>query len=137
MLFGFGFIGSVLLLGVSKVFKKYLIQFCVSKFSSSKLTDRKITIFLLIMSILFLFLTLTAVLVNKNPDAILLKTGEQTKPEPGRVILNQENKPILNEGKQKAAYAVTISVNPVWEKQEKIALRTVRPEINYLKIFFV
>ena len=87
------------------------------------------------MSILFLFLTLTAVLVNKNPDAILLKTGEQTKPEPGRVILNQENKPILNEGKQKAAYAVTISVNPVWEKQEKIALRTVRPEINYLKIF--
>jgi len=102
MLFGFGFIGSVLLLGVSKVFKKYLIQFFASKFSSSKLTDRKITIFLLIMSILFLFLTIIAVLVNKNPDAILLKTGEQTKPEPGRVIMNQENKPILNEGKQKS-----------------------------------
>ncbi|PIU03893.1 hypothetical protein COT44_00745 [Candidatus Shapirobacteria bacterium CG08_land_8_20_14_0_20_39_18] len=89
MLFGFGFLGSMLLLGIFTAIrklkflekqKKILMQFNLSKLSFLKLTGKKVMIFLLILTILFLFLTITAVLVNKNPSAVLLKKDEQNLP---------------------------------------------------------
>jgi len=111
MLFGFGFIFSTFLLGIFTALKKLkffeqqkkvLMQFNLSKLFFLKLTGKKVTIFLSILTFLFLFLTITAVFVNKNPNAVLLKQGEQAKPEQDKVIMNQENKPILNEGKQES-----------------------------------
>ncbi len=99
MLFGFGFLGSTLLLGIFTALrrlkflesqKKMLMQFNISKLSFLKLTGKKVIIFLLILSALFLFLTVTAVLFNKSPDAKLLNQSKQTKPEPGKVILNKD-----------------------------------------------
>jgi len=89
MLFGFSFLGSALLLGIFTALrklkflekqKKVLMQFNISKFSFLKLTGKKVIIFLLILTTLFLLLTITAVLVNKNPDAALLNQGEQNIP---------------------------------------------------------
>ncbi len=111
MLFGFGFIASLLLLlttiTISKLpflsrIKNIIIQFNTTKLSVLRLTYKKITVVFLLLTVLFLLLTIVPVVINKNPNAVLLKKGEQIKPEPGRVILNQENKPILNEGKQKS-----------------------------------
>jgi len=85
MIFSFGFLGSALLLGLSTAVK----QFNISKLSFLKLTGKKVTITLIISTILFLILTITAVLLNKNPNAKLLKQGEQTKPAPGKVIMNE------------------------------------------------
>jgi len=111
MLFGFGLVLSALLLGAFTALRKLkfferqkaaLMQYNVSKLSFLKLTGKKATILLLILNVLFLTLAITAVFLNRNPDAVLLKSGEQAKPEPGKVIMNQENKPILNEGKQES-----------------------------------
>ncbi len=111
MLFGFGFLGSTLLLGIFTALrklrplekqKKILMQFNISKLPFLKLTGRKITIILIVLAILFLSLTIISVFLNRNPSATLLKPGEQAKPAPGKVIMNQENKPVLNNDGQKS-----------------------------------
>ncbi|MFH0948493.1 MAG: WD40 repeat domain-containing protein [Elusimicrobiota bacterium] len=64
MLFGFGFLGSALLLGIFTALRKF-------KFleSQKKIPGKKVTIALVISAIIFLILTMTAVLFsNKNPD---------------------------------------------------------------------
>lgn len=100
MIFDLGFILSAVLLGIFsairklKLFEKLrttLRQYNASKLFFLKLTGKKVTIFLLVLTVLFLALTATAVLFNKNPAAILLKQGEQAKPESGKVIMNEEN----------------------------------------------
>ena len=96
MLFGFGFLGSILLLGLFTALKKFRPVFFL------RLTGKKVTIFLLIAAVLFFFLTVTAVFLNRTPDAVLLKQPDQAKPEPGKIIMNQENKPVLNEGGQES-----------------------------------
>jgi len=89
MIFGFGFLGSMMLLGIFTTLRKLksperqkniLMQFNISKLSFLKLTSKKVTIFLSILTVLFLLLTITAVLVNKNPDTVLLKQGGQNLP---------------------------------------------------------
>lgn len=89
MLFGFSFLGSALLLGIFTALRKLkflekqkevLMQFNISKLSFLKLTGKKVTIFLSMLTILFLFLTIMAVLINKNPSSLLLKKDEQNLP---------------------------------------------------------
>ncbi|MEK7536632.1 MAG: WD40 repeat domain-containing protein, partial [Patescibacteria group bacterium] len=89
MLFGFSFLGSALLLGIFTALRKLkflekqkevLMQFNISKLSFLKLTGKKVTIFLSMLTILFLFLTITAVLINKNSSSLLLKKDEQNLP---------------------------------------------------------
>jgi len=98
ILFGFSFLGSTLLLGIFTALrklkslekqKKVLMQFNNSKLSFLRLTGKKVIRILIVSAILFLILTITAVLLNKKPDAKLLKQGEQAKPEPGKVIMNE------------------------------------------------
>ncbi|MFH1551497.1 MAG: WD40 repeat domain-containing protein [bacterium] len=110
MLFGFGFFGSALLLGIFIAFnklkfferqRKTLRELNIAKLAFFKLTGKKIIIFLLILTILFLFLTITAVFLNSNFDAAILKTDKQTETEPDKIITNQEEKPILNEDRKK------------------------------------
>ena len=89
MMFGFSFVGSAFLLGLFTALRKLKLlekqkmilgQFNNSKLSFLKLTGKKVTIFLSMLTILFLFLTITAVFVNKNPSAVLLKKDEQNLP---------------------------------------------------------
>lgn len=98
MLFGFGFLGSTLLLVIFSALRKLkflekqkriLRQFNISKFSFLKLTGKKVTVFLLMLTALFFFLTITAVFANKYPKAVLLKQGDQARPEPGKEIVNE------------------------------------------------
>lgn len=92
MIPGFVFLGSLLSLGLFTAFRKLkfferqkatLMQYNVSKLSFLKLTGKKVTSLLLVLIVLFLVLTITAVFLNRNPDTT-----------------NEENKPILNESKQ-------------------------------------
>lgn len=101
MLFGFGFLGSITLLGIFTAIrklkflenlKKTLMKFNISKLSFLKLTGKKVTLLLLALSILFLVLTVVAMFLNKNPDAQLLKSGDQTSPEPGKTIVGENDK---------------------------------------------
>lgn len=98
MLFGFGFIGSLLFLlttiAINKLqflsgLKTAFIQLNATKLSSLKLTSKKITIMLSVLTVLFLFLTIASAVLNKNPNAVLLKKGEQAKSQPGKIIMNE------------------------------------------------
>ncbi len=109
MLFSFGFIGSMLLLGLFTALrklkfledqKKILMQFNASELSFLKLRGKKVTLLLIALAILFLTLTIVAILFNKNQDPTLLKQAEQARPNQGKVIMNQEQKPVLNSDKQ-------------------------------------
>lgn len=87
MLFGFGFAGSLLFL---------LTIIAINKASL------KITVFFSILTILFLLLTIISAVLNKNPNAVILKPGEQAKPKPGRIIMDDQKQPVMNEGQQKS-----------------------------------
>ena len=109
MLFGFGFIGSLFSLVIFTALrklkflekqKKALMQFNTTKLSSLKLTGKQVTIFLLTPATLFLLLTIIAAFVNKNPDAVKLKPGDQAQPAPGKIIMDENQKPELNGGQQ-------------------------------------
>ncbi|MCL4382491.1 WD40 repeat domain-containing protein [Patescibacteria group bacterium] len=127
MLFGFGFLGFALLLGLFTAVrklkflesqKKILTQFNISKLSFLKLTGKKVTIALIILTTLFLILTITTVLFNKNPDAKLLKQGEQTKPASGKVIKNENKDGVINRGKTESGCGNTICEPGLGETKE-------------------
>ncbi len=111
ILSGFGFMVFTLLLGIFTALrklkrlekqKKILTQFNMSKLSFLKLTGKKVVIFLWILTALLLFFTITAVLVNKNPDAVLSNPGEQAKPASGKVIMNENKDAVINQGGTKS-----------------------------------
>ena len=98
IIFGLGFAGSAFLLGLFTVLrklklfekqKKFLARINTPKLSFLKLTGRKVTIVLAILMTLFLVGTAAAVLLDRNPDAVLLKQGEQAKPEPEKPIMKE------------------------------------------------
>ena len=112
MLFGFGLMGSLLLLlttiAINKLpilarIKTILTQFNTIRLSFLKLTGKKLIIVFLALTVLFLLLTILAIFFNRNSKAVLLKKGEQARPEPGRIIMNEQNKSTMNEGKQTSA----------------------------------
>jgi len=111
IIFGLGFAGSAFLLGLFTVLrklklfekqKKFLARINTSKLSFLKLTGRKVTIVLAILTTLFLVGTAAAVLLDRNPDAVLLKQGEQAKPEPEKSIMNKNKEGVINQGETKS-----------------------------------
>lgn len=98
---GFGFLGSLISLGLFTAFRKfkffekqkeYLGRFNSSKLAFLKLTGRKISIILIILTFLFSVLMIVAVLYYKKSDPVLLKQDKQARPERGKVIMNEENR---------------------------------------------
>ena len=97
MIFGFGLLGSVLMLGLFTALRK--LKFLENqKKIILKLTGKKVTLVLITLTILFLIFTIIAILFNRNPDAALLEQSEQ----PGKAIMNQEQEPVLNGSNQES-----------------------------------
>ena len=46
--------------------------------------------------------------VIKNPDAVLLRQGERVRPEPGKVIMNENKDAVFNQEKVKSGCGNTI-----------------------------
>ncbi|MDP3988239.1 MAG: WD40 repeat domain-containing protein [Candidatus Levybacteria bacterium] len=98
MLFSFGFFGTIIALGGYFV----VIRFNLLRRKPENLTklNKKIFIAFAFLTVLFLLLTLANLFINKPESKPILKNTENVKPEPGKVILNKDQKPVLNGGKQ-------------------------------------
>ncbi len=107
MLFGFGFLGSGLLLclvfAVNKLkslekLREAVISFNASKLPFLRLTGKKLAAALTVLAILLLLLTVASVFINRSPEAPLSKQAEQTKPAPGKAIMNENKDAVINQG---------------------------------------
>ncbi len=143
MLLGFGFVLSALLLVIFTALRKLkffekqkraFIQYNVHKLSFLKLTGKKLIIVLLALTALFLFLTGVVAYLNRDSNSVLLKQGGQAKPEPGKVIMNQENKRILNEGEQKSGVCGNSVCEPGLGETKEICPQDCSGEIDNLFI---
>jgi len=94
---GWGFGSLATLLTLALYFT--LIRFNLLRKPTDKLLkfNKKIFIVLTGLTVLLLILTGAAFILNKPASKPILKNLEQVKPEPGKAILNKDQKPILNQ----------------------------------------
>lgn len=94
----FGFLATLLTLA----FYLGLIRFNLLKRPTDKLPkfNQKIFVALVSLTILLLLLTAAAFFLNKPQFNPIPENTEQTKSKPGKILLNEGQKPVLNKGEQ-------------------------------------